>query len=202
MLWLHIWGAIMSSIIIWSLCFIFLMYYRTSWPGAYHWPCRHSTPPRTQVKEVTRGLHTHLSSSLSSLSASGYPSSSDLSLQPNDIGSYSCKTCQAKAEKLPGRQSTMGKQSSLSCSGSKDAHQSESEKRSNRLQSNFGQGNIQNAIISWPLWVKGENIGAGCVGMRVIFLWCHFKCAGLGWRYRTLGRAGEVVSHSSLWLSA
>ncbi|XP_062267795.1 uncharacterized protein clmnb [Platichthys flesus] len=49
-----------------------------------------------QVKEVTRGLHTHLSSSLSSLSASGYSSSSDLSLQPNDVGSYSCKTLPSK----------------------------------------------------------------------------------------------------------
>ncbi|XP_047193921.1 uncharacterized protein clmnb [Hippoglossus stenolepis] len=52
-----------------------------------------------QVKEVTRGLHTHLSSSLSSLSASGYPSSSDLALQPNDIGSYSCKTLPSKGRK-------------------------------------------------------------------------------------------------------
>nr|XP_019947100.1 PREDICTED: calmin [Paralichthys olivaceus] len=49
-----------------------------------------------QVKEVTRGLHRHLSSSLSSLSVSSYPSSSDLSLQPNDIGSYSCNTLPSK----------------------------------------------------------------------------------------------------------
>ncbi|XP_040919837.1 uncharacterized protein clmnb isoform X2 [Toxotes jaculatrix] len=49
-----------------------------------------------QVKEVTRGLQRHLSSSLSSLSMSSYPSSGDLSPEPNDIGSYSCSTLPSK----------------------------------------------------------------------------------------------------------
>ncbi|KAM9339197.1 calmin-like [Symphorus nematophorus] len=52
-----------------------------------------------QVKEVTGGLQRHLSSSLSSLSMSSYPSSSDLSPQPNDIGSYSCSTLPSKGRK-------------------------------------------------------------------------------------------------------
>ncbi|XP_008285598.1 eukaryotic translation initiation factor 5B [Stegastes partitus] len=52
-----------------------------------------------QVKEVTGGLQRHLSSSLSSLSVSSYPSSSDLSTQPNDIGSYSCSTLPSKGRK-------------------------------------------------------------------------------------------------------
>ncbi|XP_037606216.1 uncharacterized protein zgc:100997 isoform X1 [Sebastes umbrosus] len=52
-----------------------------------------------QVKEVTRGLQRHLSSSLSSLSMSSCPSSSDLSPQPNDIGSYSCSTLPSKGRK-------------------------------------------------------------------------------------------------------
>ncbi|XP_041814602.1 uncharacterized protein clmnb isoform X2 [Chelmon rostratus] len=52
-----------------------------------------------QVKEVTGGLQRHLSSSLSSLSMSSYSSSSDLSPQPNDIGSYSCKTLPGKGRK-------------------------------------------------------------------------------------------------------
>uniref|UniRef100_A0A4W6C660 Calmin n=1 Tax=Lates calcarifer TaxID=8187 RepID=A0A4W6C660_LATCA len=52
-----------------------------------------------QVKEVTRGLQRHLSRSLSSLSMNSYPSSSDLSPQPNDIGSYSCNTLPSKGRK-------------------------------------------------------------------------------------------------------
>ncbi|KAF1376343.1 hypothetical protein PFLUV_G00210510 [Perca fluviatilis] len=52
-----------------------------------------------QVKEVTGGLQKHLSSSLSSLSMSSYPSSSNLSPQPNDIGSYSCNTMPSKGRK-------------------------------------------------------------------------------------------------------
>ncbi|CAK6963179.1 uncharacterized protein clmnb [Scomber scombrus] len=49
-----------------------------------------------QVKEVTTGHQRHLSSSLSSLSMSSYPSSSDLSPQPNDIGSYSSNSLPRK----------------------------------------------------------------------------------------------------------
>ncbi|XP_044232204.1 uncharacterized protein clmnb [Thunnus albacares] len=49
-----------------------------------------------QVKEVTGGLQRHLSSSLTSLSMSSYPSFSDLSPQPNDIGSYSSNTLPRK----------------------------------------------------------------------------------------------------------
>ncbi|XP_044026355.1 calmin isoform X2 [Siniperca chuatsi] len=52
-----------------------------------------------QVKEVMGGLQRHLSSSLSSLSMSSYPSSSDLAPQRNDIGSYSCKTLPSKGRK-------------------------------------------------------------------------------------------------------
>ncbi|XP_078131267.1 uncharacterized protein clmnb isoform X2 [Sander vitreus] len=52
-----------------------------------------------QVKEMTGGLQKHLSSSLSSLSMSSYPSSSNLSPQPNDIGSYSCNTMPSKGRK-------------------------------------------------------------------------------------------------------
>ncbi|KAK5853266.1 hypothetical protein PBY51_007069 [Eleginops maclovinus] len=52
-----------------------------------------------QVKEVTAGLQRHLSSSLSSLSTSSYPSSSDLSPPPNDIGSYFCSTLPSKGKK-------------------------------------------------------------------------------------------------------
>ncbi|XP_034006282.1 uncharacterized protein zgc:100997 [Trematomus bernacchii] len=52
-----------------------------------------------QVKEVTAGLQRHLSSSLSSLSMSSYPSSSDLSPPPNDIGSYFCSTLPSKGKK-------------------------------------------------------------------------------------------------------
>ncbi|XP_070843251.1 uncharacterized protein clmnb isoform X1 [Chaetodon trifascialis] len=52
-----------------------------------------------QVKEVTGGLQRHLSSSLSSLSMSSYPSPGDLSPQPNDIGNYSCKTLPGKGRK-------------------------------------------------------------------------------------------------------
>ncbi|KAA8583289.1 hypothetical protein FQN60_015835 [Etheostoma spectabile] len=51
------------------------------------------------VKEVTGSLQKHLSSSLSSLSMSSYPSSSNLSPQPNDIGSYSCNTMPSKGRK-------------------------------------------------------------------------------------------------------
>ncbi|XP_034755317.1 uncharacterized protein zgc:100997 isoform X2 [Etheostoma cragini] len=52
-----------------------------------------------QVKEVTGSLQKRLSSSLSSLSMSSYPSSSNLSPQPNDIGSYSCSTMPSKGRK-------------------------------------------------------------------------------------------------------
>ncbi|XP_029318618.1 calmin [Cottoperca gobio] len=52
-----------------------------------------------QVKEVMSGLERHLSSSLSSLSMSSYPSSSDLSPEPNDIGSYSWNTLPSKGRK-------------------------------------------------------------------------------------------------------
>ncbi|XP_043962645.1 uncharacterized protein clmnb isoform X1 [Gambusia affinis] len=49
-----------------------------------------------QVKEATGGLQRHLSSSLSSLSLSAYPSTSDLSPQN---GSYSCNTLPRKGKK-------------------------------------------------------------------------------------------------------
>ncbi|XP_054475088.1 nesprin-1 [Anoplopoma fimbria] len=52
-----------------------------------------------QVKVVSVGLQRHLSSSLSSLSMSSYPSSSDLSPPPNDIGSYFCNTLPSKGRK-------------------------------------------------------------------------------------------------------
>uniref|UniRef100_A0A3P8TE36 Calmin b n=1 Tax=Amphiprion percula TaxID=161767 RepID=A0A3P8TE36_AMPPE len=50
-----------------------------------------------QVKEVTGGLQRH--SSLSSLSVSSYPSSSDLSTSPDDAGSFSCSTLPSKGRK-------------------------------------------------------------------------------------------------------
>ncbi|XP_026196811.1 uncharacterized protein zgc:100997 isoform X2 [Anabas testudineus] len=53
-----------------------------------------------QVKEVTGSLERHLSSSLSSLSMSSYPSSSDLSPQPNNTGIYSCYTLPSKGRKV------------------------------------------------------------------------------------------------------
>ncbi|XP_032442163.1 dystrophin isoform X1 [Xiphophorus hellerii] len=52
-----------------------------------------------QVKEATGGLQRHLSSSLSSLSLSAYPSTSDLSPQTCDNGSYSCNTLPRKGKK-------------------------------------------------------------------------------------------------------
>ncbi|KAI3364487.1 hypothetical protein L3Q82_011276, partial [Scortum barcoo] len=52
-----------------------------------------------QVKEVTGGLQRHLSSLLPSLSVSSYPSSSDLTSPPNDIGSYSCSTLPSEGRK-------------------------------------------------------------------------------------------------------
>uniref|UniRef100_A0A669AW74 Calmin n=1 Tax=Oreochromis niloticus TaxID=8128 RepID=A0A669AW74_ORENI len=52
-----------------------------------------------QVKEVMGGLQKHLSSSLSSLSMSSYPSSNDLSPQPSDTGTYSCSTLPSKGRK-------------------------------------------------------------------------------------------------------
>ncbi|KAM9356103.1 uncharacterized protein clmnb [Pholidichthys leucotaenia] len=52
-----------------------------------------------QVKEVTGGLQRHLSTSLSSLSGSSYPFYSDLSAQPDDIGSFSCNTLPSKGRK-------------------------------------------------------------------------------------------------------
>ncbi|KAL7388846.1 hypothetical protein ABVT39_021797 [Epinephelus coioides] len=62
-----------------------------------------------QVKEVTGGLQRHLSSSLSSLSMSSYPSSGDLSPQPNDIGSYSCSTLPSKGRKAAKKPKYHGK---------------------------------------------------------------------------------------------
>ncbi|XP_017264546.1 uncharacterized protein zgc:100997 [Kryptolebias marmoratus] len=56
-----------------------------------------------QVKEVTGGLQRHMSSSLSSLSLSKHPSTSDLSPPPNDDGSYSCNSLPTK-----GRKTSMG----------------------------------------------------------------------------------------------
>ncbi|XP_035764561.1 calmin-like, partial [Neolamprologus brichardi] len=52
-----------------------------------------------QVKEVMGGLQKHLSSSLSALSMSSYPSSNDLSPQPSDTGTYSCSTLPSKGRK-------------------------------------------------------------------------------------------------------
>ncbi|KAM4522750.1 uncharacterized protein clmnb [Odontesthes bonariensis] len=52
-----------------------------------------------QVKEVTGGLLRSLSSSLSSLSLSCYPDTSDLLPQSNDDGSYSCNTLPRKSSK-------------------------------------------------------------------------------------------------------
>ncbi|XP_004542319.2 uncharacterized protein clmnb isoform X3 [Maylandia zebra] len=52
-----------------------------------------------QVKEVMGGLQKHLSSSLSALSMSSYPSSNDLSPQPSDPGTYSCSTLPSKGRK-------------------------------------------------------------------------------------------------------
>ncbi|XP_035861407.1 interaptin isoform X2 [Sander lucioperca] len=62
-----------------------------------------------QVKEMTGGLQKHLSSSLSSLSMSSYPSSSNLSPQPNDIGSYSCNTMPSKGRKAARKPKYHGK---------------------------------------------------------------------------------------------
>ncbi|XP_071334749.1 uncharacterized protein clmnb isoform X2 [Trachinotus anak] len=62
-----------------------------------------------QVKEVTRCLQRHLSSSLSSLSMSSYPSSDDLSPQPNNIGSYSCNTLPSKGRKAARKSKYHGK---------------------------------------------------------------------------------------------
>lgn len=53
-----------------------------------------------QVKEVTGGLQRDLSSSLSSLSLSSYPSTSNLSSLPNDNDSYSCNTLPRKCRKI------------------------------------------------------------------------------------------------------
>ncbi|XP_024912812.1 uncharacterized protein clmnb [Cynoglossus semilaevis] len=52
-----------------------------------------------QAKEMTRGLQRHLSLSLSSLPESTYASFTDLSLLPNDIGSYSYNTLPSKGRK-------------------------------------------------------------------------------------------------------
>nr|XP_046229500.1 calmin [Scatophagus argus] len=52
-----------------------------------------------QVKQVTGGLQRHLSASLSSLSMNSFSSTSDLSPQSNDIGSYSCNTLPSKGRK-------------------------------------------------------------------------------------------------------
>nr|XP_043905859.1 F-actin-monooxygenase MICAL3 [Solea senegalensis]XP_043905860.1 F-actin-monooxygenase MICAL3 [Solea senegalensis] len=50
-----------------------------------------------QVKKLTTGLRRCLSSSLSSLPESSYSPSPDLSLQPDDVGSYSCNTLPSKS---------------------------------------------------------------------------------------------------------
>ncbi|XP_012733534.2 uncharacterized protein zgc:100997 [Fundulus heteroclitus] len=52
-----------------------------------------------QVKEATGGLQRHLSTSLSSISLSAYPSSSDLSPQTSDSVSYSSNTLPRKGKK-------------------------------------------------------------------------------------------------------
>ncbi|XP_069014743.1 uncharacterized protein clmnb [Embiotoca jacksoni] len=52
-----------------------------------------------QIKEVTGVLRRHLSSSLSSLSGSSYPSGGDLSPQPDVTGSYDCSTLPSKGRK-------------------------------------------------------------------------------------------------------
>ncbi|XP_015249972.1 PREDICTED: uncharacterized protein LOC107097360 [Cyprinodon variegatus] len=52
-----------------------------------------------QVKEATGGLQRRLSSSLSSLSLSTYPSTGDLSPQTADTDSYSCNTLPRKGKK-------------------------------------------------------------------------------------------------------
>ncbi|XP_055362352.1 uncharacterized protein clmnb isoform X2 [Betta splendens] len=52
-----------------------------------------------QVKKATGGLQRHLSSSLSSLSMSSYPSSGDLSPQQNGAGNYSCYTLPSKGKR-------------------------------------------------------------------------------------------------------
>ncbi|XP_054900442.1 calmin [Poeciliopsis prolifica] len=52
-----------------------------------------------QVKEATGGLQRHLSSSLSSLSLSAYPSTCDLSPQTRDNDGYSCNTLPRKGKK-------------------------------------------------------------------------------------------------------
>ncbi|KAM8726242.1 uncharacterized protein clmnb isoform 2-T2 [Acanthopagrus schlegelii] len=62
-----------------------------------------------QVKAATRGLQRHLSCSLSSLSMSSYPSSTDLSPPPNDIGSYSCSTLPSKGRKAARKPKYHGK---------------------------------------------------------------------------------------------
>ncbi|KAM4713100.1 calmin [Anableps anableps] len=52
-----------------------------------------------QVKEATGGLQRHLSFSLSSISLSAYPSTSDLSPQTSDSDSYSCNTLPRRGKK-------------------------------------------------------------------------------------------------------
>ncbi|KAM3602540.1 uncharacterized protein V6R79_005924 [Siganus canaliculatus] len=62
-----------------------------------------------QVKEVMGGLRRPLSSSLSSLSMSSYPSSNDLSPQPNEIGRYSCSTLPSKGRRAARQSKYHGK---------------------------------------------------------------------------------------------
>ncbi|XP_030577751.1 calmin isoform X2 [Archocentrus centrarchus] len=62
-----------------------------------------------QVKEVMGGLQRQLSSSLSSLSMSSYPSSSDLSPQPSDTSTYSCSTLPSKGRKAARKPKHHGK---------------------------------------------------------------------------------------------
>ncbi|KAK2890407.1 hypothetical protein Q8A73_018707 [Channa argus] len=62
-----------------------------------------------QVKEVTGGLQRRLSSSLSSLSMNSYPYSSEILPQPDDTGSYTCKTLPSKGRKTAGESKYHGK---------------------------------------------------------------------------------------------
>ncbi|XP_042339116.1 calmin-like, partial [Plectropomus leopardus] len=62
-----------------------------------------------QVKEASRGLHRHSSSSLSSLSSSSCPSSGDLSPPHEDIGSFSCSTLPSKSRQAARKPKYHGK---------------------------------------------------------------------------------------------
>ncbi|CAN9507633.1 unnamed protein product [Ophioblennius macclurei] len=62
-----------------------------------------------QVKEVMGGLQKHLSSSLSSLSASSYPSLDDLSPRTDDPGNYSSNTLPSKGKRAERQSKYHGK---------------------------------------------------------------------------------------------